>query len=54
MTELPSQTKVEHTWRTRLNPFDQVWPEVEQQLKQSPGLQPKTIFQWLQRQHPEI
>jgi hypothetical protein len=52
MTELPSQTKVEHTWRTRLDPFDQVWPEVEQQLKQSPGLQPKTIFQWLQRQHP--
>jgi hypothetical protein len=52
MTELPSQAKTEHTWRTRSDPFEQVWPEVQQQLEQSPGLQPKTIFQWLQRQHP--
>lgn len=52
MTKLPSEAKTEHTWRTRLDPFESVWPEVQQQLEQTPGLQAKTIFQWLQREHP--
>ena len=50
--ELPSETKVEHHWRTRPDPFEEVWPEVEEQLRLNPGLQGKTLFEWLKREHP--
>lgn len=50
--KLPSEARVEHTWRTRQDPFEQVWPEVEEQLRLNPGLQAKTLFAWLQREHP--
>ena len=50
--KLPSEVKVEHDWRTRVDPFMGVWSEVEEQLRLNPGLQAKTLFQWLQREHP--
>src|SRR5258708_24377001 len=40
----PSQAKVPHTWRTRPDPFVEVWPEVEALLRQDGGLQAKTIW----------
>ena len=52
MNQLPSETQRPHDWRTRTDPFESVWDDIEQQLQQSPGLQAKTIFQSLQRQHP--
>jgi hypothetical protein len=52
MTKLPSEARTEHSWRTRIDPFESVWADVQQLLEQTPGLQPKTIFRWLQRQHP--
>jgi hypothetical protein len=52
MNQLPSEAKQPHDWRTRTDPFESVWNDVQQQLQQSPGLQAKTIFQSLQRQHP--
>lgn len=51
MAKLPSEIKTERTWRTRVDPFEDVWPEIQQQLEQTPGLQPQTIFGWLQRRH---
>ena len=51
LSKLPSEAKVEHDWRTRKDPFESVWPEVEEQLRLNPGLQAKTIFAWLQREH---
>ena len=50
---LPSDVKTEHDWRTRKDPFEDVWPQVEEQLRLNPGLQGKTVFQWLQREHPD-
>jgi len=44
---LPSQSKREHTWRTRKDPFDEVWKEVEGFLKDDTGFEAKTIFEWL-------
>ena len=41
---LPSQSKVPHTWRTRPDPFAEVWLEVEALLQQDIGLQAKTIW----------
>jgi hypothetical protein len=49
---LPSQIEAPRTWRTREDPFADIWPEVEVLLKDAPGLQALTIFQELQRRYP--
>jgi len=49
---LPSQRRVPHAWRTREDPFQDVWPELEVQLRLNPGLQAKTLFLDLQRRFP--
>ena len=48
---LPSELKQPHTWRTRQDPFQDVWSEVVEKLKVNPGLQATTLFQDLQRRH---
>ena len=50
---LPSEMKVDRHWRTRKDGFEDVWPELRQQLMTNPGLEAKTIFASLQRQYPE-
>ena len=50
--KLPSEIKVEHTWRTREDPFAEVWEEVKKKLKINPGLEAKTLFEDLQRRYP--
>ena len=49
---LPSQRRVPHTWRTREDPFQDVWPELLELLRLNPGLQAKTLFDDLQRRFP--
>jgi transposase len=48
----PSQVKVPHTWRTRPDPFEGVWPEIEALLRQDGGLQAKTIWTELNERYP--
>ena len=50
--QLPSQMKSEHNWRTRKDPFDGVWEEVQAWLKVNAGLEAKTLFEDLQRRFP--
>jgi hypothetical protein len=51
--KLPSELETwPRTWRTREDPFADVWEEVREQLDLSPGLQAKTLFEWLQRRYP--
>lgn len=50
--KLPSDVKKEHTWRTRTDPFEDVWPRIESQLELIPGLEAKTLFEDLQRRYP--
>jgi len=50
--KLPSEVKVDHTWRTRENPFVEVWAEVVPKLSLNPGLEAKTLFLDLQRRYP--
>jgi hypothetical protein len=52
LSRLPSEVEVEHTWRTREDPFEEVWPKVAEQLRLNPGLQAKTLFEWLKKEHP--
>jgi transposase InsO family protein len=50
--KLPSEMKGVRHWRTREDPFAEVWPEVEEQLRQMPGLWASTIFEELQEKYP--
>lgn len=49
---LPSEMKPERAWRTRADPFDEVWEEIRRQIQANPGLEAKTLFEALQRQEP--
>jgi hypothetical protein len=48
---LPSELATSHTWRTREDPFEEVWSEVHPFLELNPGLEAKTLFEYLQRTH---
>lgn len=50
--KLPSEMRVEHTWRTREDPFEEVWSEARPFLELNEGLEAKTIFDYLQRRYP--
>lgn len=50
--DLPNRLKKEHDWRTREDPFEDVWVWVADQLGEFPGLEAKTLFEVLQREHP--
>ena len=52
MIQLPSEIEKEHTWRTRSDPFEEVWEKVGKKLKLSPGLEAKTLFRDLQHRYP--
>ena len=47
----PSESKVAHRWRTRPDPYAEVWPEIEALLKQDAGLQAKTVWAELNARH---
>ena len=49
---LPSELKQPHTWRTREDPFDEVWEDIRAKLEINPGLEAKTLFEDLQRRFP--
>jgi hypothetical protein len=50
--KLPSELRKGHGWRTREDVFAEVWPWVAGQLSLNPGLEAKTLFEALQREHP--
>jgi hypothetical protein len=52
LERLPSELKKERPWRTREDPFSEVWDAVEKQIEESPNLEAKTLFEWLQREYP--
>jgi hypothetical protein len=52
LEKLPSELKKERQWRTREDPFHEVWEAVQLQIQESPGLEAKTLFEWLQREYP--
>src|SRR5580658_2200977 len=52
LERLPSELKKERPWRTRGDPFSEVWEAVQKQIEESPGLEAKTLFEWLQREYP--
>lgn len=51
-SDLPSALQARHDWRTRPDPFAEVWPELKELLKANPGLQANTLLADLQRREP--
>jgi hypothetical protein len=49
---LPSERREDRKWRTRGDPFTDVWEEVREQIDANPGLEAKTLFEALQRKYP--
>jgi len=49
---LPSQCKAAHTWRTRQDPFKKAWLEVKDMVSANPGLEAKTLFEYLKEKYP--
>lgn len=54
LVKLPSELKAERIreWRTREDPFADVWMEAQTFLENNDGLEAKTLFAHLQREHP--
>src|ERR1019366_4583407 len=52
LERLPSELKKDREWRTREDPFSEVWEAVQRQVEESPSLEAKTLFEWLQREYP--
>jgi len=53
LRRLPREVRcMTHDWRTRPDPFAEVWPDLEEQLRLNPGLEAKTLFTELQRRYP--
>lgn len=50
--KLPSEMAAPRDWRTRPDPFEAHWPEIEARLRVTPELEAKTVFELLQEQHP--
>lgn len=49
---LPSALAKPRDWQTREDPFEEHWPKIEARLVATPELEAKTVFEWLQGQHP--
>ena len=50
--QLPSEVESAPRWRTRADPFAEVWEQMRGQLRANPGLEAKTLFADLQRRYP--
>jgi hypothetical protein len=51
--KLPSEVKrMDRNWRTRTDPFADVWSQIQDLLRLNPGLEAKTLFADLQRRFP--
>lgn len=50
---LPCELAKDHSWKTRHDPFEDIWPTLKELLENNPGLEAKTAFDWLQRECPD-
>jgi len=48
--QLPSELKGSRDYRTRPDPFEGDWPDLEKKLKAAPELEAKTLFDWLREE----
>jgi transposase len=46
------QRQAPHTWRTREDPLEAVWPRALAMLREAPELEAKALFEYLAQSHP--
>lgn len=51
--KLPSEMVTARTWRTREDPFEEHWPELEGRLREAPELEAKTLLDDLVARFPD-
>ena len=47
------QRRSPHTWRTRCDPLEGIWPQALGMLREAPELEAKGLFEHLRRSRPE-
>jgi len=52
LKKLPSRVAAEHTWRTREDPFADIWDDIKSKLTINEGLEAKYLFEYYQRTYP--
>jgi hypothetical protein len=52
LSELPSELISVHTWKTRKDPFEDHWEEIQTILEEAAGIEAKALFMHLQRTYP--
>lgn len=50
--DVMEQRQVPHTWRTRADPLEAVWPQALSMLREAPELEGKALFEYLAQSHP--
>jgi transposase len=50
--DVMEQRQVPHTWRTRADPLEAVWPQALSMLREAPELEAKALFEYLAQSHP--
>ena len=50
--KMPGEERRNRAWRTRPDPFAEVWDEVKAEKEFNPGLEAKTLFEEMQRRYP--
>lgn len=53
LKQLPDEIKPEHTWKTRKDPFGDIWNEIKDMLEINSGLEAKTIFDDFKDKYPD-
>ncbi len=53
-SKLPSELKQQRNWLTRSDCFEEVWPKLAAMLQNAPGLEAKTLLEWLIEQNDKI
>jgi len=52
--QAPSQSKAAHCWRTRKDPFAEVWEDlIRPLLRREPGLEAVTVIRYLEEKYPD-
>ena len=50
----PQEMKQPHTWRTRADPVEAIWPEAQRMLEDAPELEAKMLFEHLLAERPGV
>ena len=50
--DVMEQRQAPHTWRTREDPLEEVWPRALAMLREAPELEAKALFEYLAQSHP--